>query len=120
MNLVIGGGEIKGFKMLGALDRILQTHESLFSTFQTFSGTSIGAVLCFYFSLGLPPRSLLNPILREIVDFQLGRPELGNLMHKFGLFSIEKIIDSAFKVIPEVTKKLTFKEHFEITNKLLT
>jgi predicted acylesterase/phospholipase RssA len=120
MNLVIGGGEIKGFKFLGALDRILQTHESLFPLFQTFSGTSIGAVLCFLFSLGLTPRSLLNPILREITSFQLGRPEFTNLRNKFGLFSIEKIIDSAFKVIPEVEKTLTFKQHFESTNRFLT
>lgn len=56
--LVISGGGLKAFYMLGALSRVYE--DGLLSHIKYFGGTSVGAIMALSLAIGLTPLDMLN------------------------------------------------------------
>ena len=104
VNLTIGGGAVKGFAFLGALEYL--NKNNLLNNIENFYGTSVGSILGILFIIGYKPFEILNTLLqlnfKEINIF-----DLNNLQEKYSLLN-----DSFFVKINDIFSK---KENINIT-----
>lgn len=118
--LVISGGGIKGFCILGMLHKMIEF--KMLDKIDTFCGTSVGALICFLLLIGYTPKEMFE-ILNEIdfsLLFQYNIDDLFNDIH-VGLLSQEPIIYVIGTLMKKrnCSVKITFKELFKKYNKKL-
>ena len=104
VNLTIGGGAVKGFAFLGALEYLYKNN--LLNNIENFYGTSVGSILGILFIIGNKPFEILNVLLqfnfKEINTF-----DLTHLQEKYSLLN-----DTFFVKINDIFSK---KENTNIT-----
>ena len=116
--LVISGGGINGFCILGVLKKL--TELKMLENIETYCGTSVGAIICFLLLIGYTTTEIFE-LLVEIdfsLVFQYNIDELFNDVH-LGLMSQEPtiyIIGTLMKR-KNCSVKITFKELFNKYNK---
>lgn len=105
--LVLSGGGVKGYAMLGALDYIYEKYEVKWSE---MCGTSIGSAIITLLALGYKPMDIFKKTLYiENVFDSFEATSFLNLYHQYGLFNIEKNLELLKDMIdPE----LTFEDFF--------
>jgi len=94
--LVISGGSIKGFGLLGAIQKIYEYYESKeekIKTFNCFVGTSVGSIIGYLLAIGYEPLEIIHSIHSSAVLEKLRRIELIQIMNNKGLFFFEPIIE---------------------------
>ena len=65
--LVLGGGSIKGFSILGALQ--YAKDNDLLNNITTYSGTSIGSIICYLLIIGYSPIEILVCVcVNQVLD----------------------------------------------------
>jgi predicted acylesterase/phospholipase RssA len=115
--LVLSGGGIGGFALIGAY-RALIEHGYRFNS---YTGTSIGAIFSLAFSLGYDYISLSR--FTKYFDYNLLEDmQILGLIENLGLDRMGKIEDFLKTVIALKTDNpmLTFREHYWITGRSLT
>jgi predicted acylesterase/phospholipase RssA len=105
--IVLSGGSIKGFGMLGILDSLLVNDVFSLEMIENFIGSSVGAMICMFLAIGLTPLAITLINIR-IMPISLFRNK-GNLINE-----LRKCFDSV-KIDPDVT----FEEFHKITGKNL-
>lgn len=116
--LALSGGGIKGLSLLGSL-RLLEGL-GLLSDVEEYVGSSIGGVLVTMLASGFTARDMfeisfaINP--SDFVDYNFVE-----MFSRLGLESGEKIV-KLFRsmLMMKMSPDVTFKEHSEITGKMLT
>ena len=104
VNLTIGGGAIKGFAFLGALEYLYINN--LLNNIENFYGTSIGSIIGILFIIGYKPIEILGELLK--VDFSnFNTFDLDHLYNKYSLLT-----DAFFVKMHEIFSK---KEDINIT-----
>lgn len=113
--LCLSSGGSKGLVHLGVLARY--HYSNLLSDIHTYTGTSIGSLVCVLLNVGYNPAEIAELFFEFKLDHQVG---LANLIEDFGFFSmnqlkskIENMITNKWGSVP------TFKELFEKTKKEL-
>ena len=114
--LVLSGGGIKGFSLLGSLYALEKL--DLIKHVKTYAGSSIGACTSVLMSIGYKADELME--ILKMVDFRkMTSVDLSNLLTQYGLddgkrfeMVIRKLI-SAKNIDPDIT----FKEMYEMTDK---
>lgn len=111
--LVLSGGGTKGFSQLGLLHRIYDKLPYI----QTYTGTSIGAIISFMLSIGYDPISIYL-IFQDIhITDKISLP---SLYADYGLICDNPCIDKLKEVMYKEFGKLpTFRELYNLTNKNL-
>lgn len=112
--LIIGGGGIKGFCFLGALDELNNYHD--LKKIDKMIGSSVGAIIVLLLSLGYTPSQIFKVLLNyDFKEFSLDINEetIDNIINHFGFTDTDKIL----KVLNVfISKKcdsdITFKEHY--------
>lgn len=119
--LVISGGGLKGFAGLGSFKCLLDNN--VFDNFDSLAGSSVGAVICFLFTIGYDPKDIYD-ILEQIDFTQLIKyiePEILLIEPCFGISSPEPILYSIYSFMKKknISKNITFKQLYELTKKNL-
>jgi NTE family protein len=115
--LVISGGGLKGLSALGSLKCILDNNIS--DAFDTLTGSSVGAVICFLYNIGYDPRDIYEVL--EQIDFtkliKYIEPENLLLEPCFGISSPEPILYSIYSFMKKknINKNLTFAQLYDMT-----
>lgn len=107
--LVIGGGAMKGIKMLGALASLYENEK--LGAIHSYAGSSIGALLCSTLALGISPVKLQSEIL-GITHLELKQIPLKDAFtSRFGLYSNENLFKTFEKILSKKYGKIpTFQE----------
>jgi len=126
--LVISGGGIKGLSGLGALECLIENEIVIFP--EILAGSSVGSIICFLINIGYSPKDMYD--LLEQIDFteliKYVEPENLFLDHKnlfldpcFGISSAEPFLEVIYNFMKKkkISKNITFKELFEITQSKL-
>jgi NTE family protein len=111
--LVLSGGGIKGICHIGAL-KALQDLKKI-DNIKTISGTSIGALVGFLFSIGYSPDDLFNFIL--LFDFKKLKPNPINVFEKYGIDNGDKFIVIMNQMLKtkNIDDKINFKQLYQKT-----
>lgn len=91
--LVIGGGGVKGYGMLGAIEYLGEQFE--FSKIHKYIGTSIGSIIGYLLCLGYKPLEIIHLSIQYKVMEQLSSitcaPEM--LFTQYGLLEFEPVLE---------------------------
>ena len=102
--LVLSGGAIKGFLILGALQYAHDNYH--LKNVTTFVGTSVGAMICYLVAIGYTPIEILVYICTHDVFEDLKKINVANMMEGFGASSFHPIHDTLEKMTIEKIGKL--------------
>ena len=97
--LVLSGGALKGFSILGALQYAFDNH--FLDNITTYSGCSIGAIICYLIAIGCTPTEILVYICTKNINQKLNVNIL-NMINGEGA--------SSFMVIQEHLEKITIEK----------
>jgi len=97
--LVLSGGALKGFSILGVLQYAFDNH--FLDNITTYSGTSIGAIICYLIAIGCTPTEILVYICTKKINQKLNVNIL-NMIQGEGA--------SSFMVIQEHLEKITIEK----------
>lgn len=99
--LVLSGGGVKGFGMLGILARLVEDKKLMIKELSTCIGSSVGGVICCLICLGQLPLDIVVRIVQLLpLNFAKDKKQVSHFLEIF-------------------VKELTFKEFFETTQKNL-
>lgn len=98
--LVLSGGGMKGLLLLGGL-HYLYTETDDMHAISTYSGTSVGAIICVLLVVGYTPFEIFQKThsIRDFVQFDLN--DVLMCKERYGLISNEKIVDMAMCMVHE-------------------
>ena len=119
-NLVISGGGTNGIGFIGILKYL--SEKNLFKNIEHYIGTSAGAMLCYFLSIGFNWRELYEFAYHFNFTKLINDINLDSFLEKFGfedtskLFYILKRLSESKNISPDIT----FKEHYEKTKIKLT
>lgn len=126
-SVVISGGGIRGFYILGALDYF--HHENPeegkryfnYETVKEFRGTSVGSMICTLLAVGYTPREIFERILDTDVLKPTSTNHLFEIMCKKALMSIAALVDYVAEMMEEkgFYSQVTFDEYYLHTGKEL-
>lgn len=115
--LCLSGGGVLGLSFLGVIEKLEENGFNL-STINHFVGTSVGSIICFFYSIGYTTDEIKNFALE--FDFNSLETEinLDNLIEKFGLNDGSKFILLFTFFLKEKLNinDITFLELFQMTN----
>jgi len=114
--LLLSGGGIKGIGICGALDK-LEEETNILSNIKTIIGTSIGAYIAFFLSIGLSVKKIR--IIFENIDFsEFQEFDIKLLLSKFGLDEGNKFFSfvKATIITQNLNPNITFAELAKISN----
>lgn len=120
--ICLSGGGIKGFSFLGALDYLQSNSYIDLNLINNWIGTSAGSILSFLFTLGYSIHELGDFIL----DFNFSKLEpdvsIDNLLENHGIDNGSKLLYIIQIFLNEKygVEDISFKKHWELTNKKLT
>ena len=116
--LVLGGGAIKGFALLGAIQYLQDNN--LMAGIKKMVGTSIGAIIGYLLCIGYSPVELMvilchNNFLDKFAQFDVINAVTGNGAAPFSIISdlIEKL------TVQKIGRFLTLKDLYELSAKTL-
>lgn len=116
--LVLGGGAIKGFALLGAIQYLQDNN--LMTGIKKMVGTSIGAIISYLLCIGYSPVELMvilcqNNFLDKLAQFDIINGVTGSGAAPFSIISdlIEKL------TIQKIGRFLTLKDLYELSDKTL-
>ncbi len=117
--LIISSGGIKGCYIVGALEELNRIHP--IDRFTHYTGTSVGGVICCLIVMGYTMKEI-NDIFIVLDWSRFIEVKLLNFMENLGFDNGLKICDllKANLILKNFPITLTFKELYEITNKVLT
>jgi len=98
--LVLSGGAVKGFALLGALQYAMD--HGFLTHVKKFVGTSIGAILCYLLCIGYSPVELMVLLCQNTWLGKLGHFDFYNIVHGSGALS--------FSIVHEILEKLTVQK----------
>lgn len=104
--LVISGGSVKGFGLLGAIEKIIE--EVNFKNINCFVGTSIGSIIGYLLAINYTPLEIIHSLYKSSIFEKLRKIEVLNILNSKGIFNFNPIIDEL--------QEMTLKKH----NKLFT
>lgn len=119
--LVISGGGISGLSGLGALECLTENEIIVFP--EIFAGSSVGSIICFLMNIGYSPKDMYDFLFQ--IDFtkliKYIEPENLFIEPCFGISSAEPILEVIYNFMKKkkISKNITFKELFEITQSKL-
>lgn len=116
--LVICGGGIKGFCLLGYLQKLYEN--KILENIEEYCGTSVGSIICFLLLIGYNPFDILyilmeidfKTLLKDNFDELLDNNHIGLYSSKSIMFVIKKLTKNK-----NISLKITFKELYEKFNK---
>jgi NTE family protein len=116
--LVIPGGGVKGFALLGGVHALEELN--ILKNITQYAGTSTGAIICAFLNFGMKPKEIFEAIFNDNLE-NMTNIKLSNLLTIFGLddgnsmlLAIEKSIKSK-----GYSKTTTFKNLYDTTKKTL-
>ena len=114
--LVISGGGMKGFAILGSIRYLEQ--QDIIQDIQKFIGTSIGAIICVLISIGYSASDIMieiigNKVLKNLDNYSIYTGIRGEGFLNYSKF--EKILENL--VLKKLQKLPTLQELFEKTKK---
>lgn len=98
--LVLGGGAIRGFALLGAIQYMQD--KGLLTNVNKYIGTSIGAIIAYLLCIGYAPVEIMVVLCQNNFLDRLGQFNFLNMMNGGGATS--------FSVIQDVIEKLTIQK----------
>ena len=119
--LCISGGGVNGFNILGSLKYLVDINILKLKKINIYIGTSVGSIFIVLLSIGYD----INEIIKILYEFDFSNIDLNNefnldyLIENFGISNGDKIMLIIQTLIYNKINKydLTFKEHYELTNK---
>ena len=117
-NLVLSGGGMNGFYIVGVLKLLIEME--LLNNVENFYGTSIGSVIILFFTLGYNIKEMMNFI--KIFDFSLLIKEnIDDIFDNLSFISEEKYKYTLKKIITNrnINVDITLLEYFNINKKNL-
>jgi predicted acylesterase/phospholipase RssA len=115
--LVISGGSIKGFGLLGAIQYIYENYS--FETLETFIGTSVGSIICYLLCIGYKPLEIVHHINRTGILRKLSKEiDFTALLTSQGIMSLDPILDEIeFLTLAKHDCVFTFQSLYETLGK---
>ena len=116
--LVLSGGGIHGFEILGSLNYLHEHH--LLNNIKIFSGCSVGALICYLMIIGYTPNEILTKIFTSQMLKNLSNFELSNILNNKGICSYKYIYTLLCDLtLKKFNKLLTLQELYDQTGKTL-
>ena len=119
-NLVLSGGGVTALGFLGIL-KLLYEYD-LIKEIKHYVGTSMGAILCYLLTIGFNHNELLE--FSKLFNFSKITEDikLDNFLYNYGFVDMNniKIILKNISNYKKIDDDITFKQHFEKTNKKLS
>ena len=110
--VVMAGGGMKGFGLLGAMQYMID--KKLFGDIKYYSGTSIGAVICYFFAIGYTPIEIIVYIITNNVFANKDHKGIESILTGEGIYDFS-VYSSHFKKmsIDKIGYIPTFKDIYE-------
>lgn len=119
-NLVLSGGGVTAIGFLGIL-KVLYEHD-LIKEIEHYVGTSMGAMISYLLTIGFTHNELLE--FSKLFNFSKITEDikLDNFLFNYGFIDMNniKIILKNISNVKNIDEDITFKQHYEKTNKKLT
>lgn len=123
-SIVLSGGGIRGFYLLGALNYFYSVDGSKpeyfnHETIREYRGTSVGSVICTLMSIGYSPSEIFDQILDNDVLKPTSTHHILEMMCKKSLMSITHLIKFIGELMEDkgFYSQVTFEEHYNHTGK---
>jgi predicted acylesterase/phospholipase RssA len=111
--LIISGGGINGFVILGAIQYLYDIQK--ISNIQKYIGTSIGCAICYLLIIGLTPIEIMARITKEKTLDNFKHVKIKNILTGNGLFEWKHIDDFLLNITLEKCEQpLTFKDIYDL------
>jgi predicted acylesterase/phospholipase RssA len=118
--LVLSGGGVHGVSILGALHYIYENRLNMLEGIKYYSGTSVGAYICYLLIIGLTPMEIFTYVCSKVNNISLTNLTIYNLINKHGCIPNEFINHIVFLTLEKTGKEnLTFKQLYDTYNKEL-
>lgn len=115
--MVISGGSIKGFGLLGAIQRVYEYHTN---PPKCFIGTSIGSIIGYLLAIGYTPLEIVHSIHKSSVLEKIRQIEIFSVLNSKGLFKFEPILEELESLtMKKINKLYTLRELYEETKREL-
>ena len=110
--IVMSGGGMKGFALLGAIQYMIDN--KLIGDVKYYSGTSIGAVICYFLAIGYSPIEMVVYIITNNVFDKKDHKGIDSILNGEGIYDFS-IYSSHFKKmsIDKIGYIPTFKDLYE-------
>lgn len=117
--LVLAGGSIRGFGILGALQYIDELYNILH--INSFMGTSIGAIISYMLCLGMKPLEIVHSVLRgKILERIRTDITIDEMLERYGIANFDCILEELEIItLARFGKVFTFKELYDELGKEL-
>ena len=119
-NLVLSGGGVTAIGFLGIL-KLLYEYD-LIKEIEHYVGTSMGAIICYLLTIGFNHNELLE--FSKLFNFSKITDDikLDNFLYNYGFVDMNniRIILKNISNFKNIDNDITFKQHFEKTNKKLS
>lgn len=119
-NLVLSGGGVTALGFLGIL-KLLYEYD-LIKEIEHYVGTSMGAIICYLLTIGFNHNELLE--FSKLFNFSkiTENIKLDNFLYNYGFVDMNniRIILKNISNFKNIDNDITFKQHFEKTNKKLS
>lgn len=90
--IVLSGGAIKGFGILGALQYIDELYD--ITTINCFIGTSIGSIIGYMSCLGMKPLEIVHSVIKaKILEKMRSEIDINEVMKNWGFANFECILE---------------------------
>lgn len=112
--IVVSGGSIRGFGLLGAIQYVIENYTN-FETIQTFIGTSIGSFICYLLSIGYLPLEIIHQINKTNILTKLTKNiDITTMFNTQGIINLETLLDEIeLMTLIKHDKIFTFKTLYE-------
>ena len=117
--LILSGGSVKGFGLLGGIQAIFERYDS--NEFTSFFGTSIGSIICYLLCIGYKPLEIIHNInCNKILHKVRTDIDILNALSEKGLVNFEYIIEELeLMTLIKYDSLFTFKTLYEKLGKEL-
>lgn len=113
--IVVSGGSIRGFGLLGAIQYVIENYKGDFETINTFIGTSIGSIICYLLSIGYFPLEIIHQINKtDILTTLTKNIDITTIFNTQGIISLETLLEEVeLMTLVKYDKIFTFKTLYE-------
>ncbi len=116
--LVLSGGGIKGFYLLGAIQALLDSEK--INQIKTYIGTSIGSIICYLLIIGYTPIEIVISLFKNKWLENASGINVINIVNGFGATSFTHINEALEKMtISKIGKFITLQQLYDMFKKKL-